>query len=90
MRPVGVKGWVKNKGKFSGRRRTKSDVADNESSAHDQGTSNGLLVDATCCIAFGRYPCNTSPLYRGTFQEYTIFSAKANSAVFIGKGQKNK
>ena len=33
---------------------------------------------------------DTSLLYRGAFQEYTILSAKANSAVFIGKGQKNK
>ena len=39
MRFVGGIGWVENKGKFSGRRRTKSDVADNETSAHDQGHS---------------------------------------------------
>ena len=29
----------KNKGKFSGQRQTNSDVADNETSAHDQGHS---------------------------------------------------
>ena len=35
----GRKGWAKNKGEFSGQRRTKSDVADNETSAYDQGHS---------------------------------------------------
>ena len=37
MRPAGGKRGVKNKGKLSGRRRTKSDVPDKETSAHDQG-----------------------------------------------------
>ena len=41
MQPAGGKGRVKNKGEFSGQRRTKSDVADNETSAHDQGIVHG-------------------------------------------------
>ena len=57
MRPAGGKGWVKNKGKFSGRRRTKSYVADNESNAHDQRHSYWITSGCyMCCIAFGRYP----------------------------------
>ena len=39
MRFAGGIGWVKHKGKFSSRKRTKSDVADKETSEHDQGHS---------------------------------------------------
>ena len=41
--PDGARGWkkggLKRKGEFSGRRRANSDIADNETSAHNQGHS---------------------------------------------------
>ena len=83
MRPAGGKGWIKNKGKFSGRRRTKTDLADNETSAYDQGYSS-WITSGCYLFCFLWTVSNTSLLYRDTFQKYTILSAKANSAVFIG------